>query len=1123
MKSSLHRIAELLLLEQRRCDPSIDWLAATATDVPTALLMAAQAVRAGAPGRALTLLWQLGAGAVGLPSHDDRVVAAALASAAGAQEAIWLPGDVAKDALQRYSGPTSQELRDASPDAQLVAHLAALPERLFRTRTIIHEAGVQQSQTPETAERILTHGLLLFDASTKPILAHEWEPATAYLHSLRADLLWQAGRFEAADTLLRSVERVPDGAVSAHCHLLRGDWAVSSKNDVPPGGTRLDAVLRKPEHRGLADAREAWDKARHGYTRVDSRSGQAAALLRQSGDPEAGERERRYRRQDAFELARACGDDALAALIAMYQVTGRRVTEDEASPHTALAVIADWATGHGSAVYAGGLVQVMANTVGDLRRLGDLPAAGILLTDTRNLARRLGKQVESAVVEPAVRDLSTTDYHLLSLVHGLAGARADLVARSEPPALAAWLQHAVTFHRLIHQVLPTHDANLLEVVSEAFAPVLAGRPRGETSEPIPDLVVQVLADLKMVQQVLIPLFRGREYLRNGWLEDGVAAICAALHVAHSTIGDSAALHQVLALNSLGRHSEAADVARRLARTISPDLAARLLLNSGDAAGARQQLARLPQASAGVVANPEQPWEDLVLRSRIATALGEPADGARLADQAVAMLQERAARLNRDVLRSQSGDDGTVAEAYGAAVLAHTALAEASSDPSVRQSQVDAALSVADASRSALLPIAQAVREALADGTPRPLLKDWLQAGAEWPAAVERATRRLTQRREVDLPVLIAEAEAAEAALARAEAHLRRAAPEVLRRRSQPVTGLAAEVRAALPPDTVLLEYHLTPETLTIITLTTSSASAVTRTISVIEVMGRIARLYDACTSLREADADDLSSLSDLLLGPAATALADHRRVIVVPHRQLGQVPFASLPVPGSGEALDVAHVTSLLPSSGLVPVLARRSRTPDLTRGALVVGDPASAPGRGLERLPHAQAEARVCAALLGTEPLLAERATRDAVMSGAEGRSVVHLAAHGVLDPDRPHLAHLVLSGTDELSLGDLLTTVLGSELVVLSACRSGEGRPTVSGEIVGLSRAVLVAGAAHVVATLGRVDDRLTCEFMTELMKHVVSGDGVANAAHAARARLRAQSKVSGPFWASFVVFGL
>jgi len=144
----------------------------------------------------------------------------------------------------------------------------------------------------------------------------------------------------------------------------------------------------------------------------------------------------------------------------------------------------------------------------------------------------------------------------------------------------------------------------------------------------------------------------------------------------------------------------------------------------------------------------------------------------------------------------------------------------------------------------------------------------------------------------------------------------------------------------------------------------------------------------------------------------------------------------------------------------------------------------------------------------------------------------ILHLATHGLLNSEHPDLSGVILSLVDEhgksvngfLRLHDIYNLDLSADLVVLSACRTGLGK-SVNGEgIVGLSSGFMYAGAKSVVASLWKVDDNATAEFMSYFYAAMLR-DGLppAVALRTAKLEMRKQVRWREPFyWAGFVLQG-
>ena len=96
----------------------------------------------------------------------------------------------------------------------------------------------------------------------------------------------------------------------------------------------------------------------------------------------------------------------------------------------------------------------------------------------------------------------------------------------------------------------------------------------------------------------------------------------------------------------------------------------------------------------------------------------------------------------------------------------------------------------------------------------------------------------------------------------------------------------------------------------------------------------------------------------------------------------------------------------------------------------------------------------------------------------------------------------------------------LVGTDLVVLSACKSGLGDISDEG-IIGLQRAFRMAGAKTVVAALGNVPDKATRIFMTEFYRSLFTGKTRRQAFNDAISFMKSSPDYSAPkYWAQFVM---
>ena len=251
----------------------------------------------------------------------------------------------------------------------------------------------------------------------------------------------------------------------------------------------------------------------------------------------------------------------------------------------------------------------------------------------------------------------------------------------------------------------------------------------------------------------------------------------------------------------------------------------------------------------------------------------------------------------------------------------------------------------------------------------------------------------------------------------------------------------------------------------------------------------------------------MARLHALVWAPLEAALNGCRRVLVVPHAQLGALPFAALP--SAGGALGQRFELALAPSASAA--LRGLLRPPAAARSVLALGDSS--------RLAHAAREAEGVAGLFAQgQVFTGEQATLQTLRKHAGAADVLHLACHAQFRSDNPRFSALHLQ--DGVLTAEWAETLgLRPCTVVLSACESGLAEVGVGDEGVGLVRAFLVAGAARVLASLWPVDDAVTAHFMSRFYGALLDGHSTA----AALGQAQAATMHDHPhpfFWAAFAL---
>ena len=276
----------------------------------------------------------------------------------------------------------------------------------------------------------------------------------------------------------------------------------------------------------------------------------------------------------------------------------------------------------------------------------------------------------------------------------------------------------------------------------------------------------------------------------------------------------------------------------------------------------------------------------------------------------------------------------------------------------------------------------------------------------------------------------------------------------------------------------------------------------------------------------------LQLCSKLLIAPVADLLTEPE-IIIVPDRSLYRVPFSALRDHPGGKYLSETVRIRFVPSLTTLKLIQDSPADYHSQTGALVVGDPKVGEvfykGSPLDitPLPCARKEAETVGRLLGVQPLLGERATKQAVFRELNSVSLIHLAAHGnaergeiCLSPN--HATENIPQEEDYLlTMSDISKVQLQAKLVVLSCCHSGRGEIKQEG-VIGIARAFLGSGARSVLVALWAIEDTATEQLMSRFYEHLVSGESASESLHQAMKWLRSNGFPKVCQWAPFMLIG-
>lgn len=262
------------------------------------------------------------------------------------------------------------------------------------------------------------------------------------------------------------------------------------------------------------------------------------------------------------------------------------------------------------------------------------------------------------------------------------------------------------------------------------------------------------------------------------------------------------------------------------------------------------------------------------------------------------------------------------------------------------------------------------------------------------------------------------------------------------------------------------------------------------------------------------------------------------RIIVIPAGRLGTIPFetlltsktkdknfsfSTLPYLINEVSISYQYASALLYQNMMAPTKVTQQKALLCAPVQFVT----------MNDLPGSGEEVQALQGILGnrgvqTDVLKEMQATEQEFKAkNLSDYQYLHFATHGIVNEFKPELSRIFLresSGDPEdgsLYSGEIFNLNLNAGLVTLSACETGLGKISKGEGIIGLSRALVYAGAENIVVSLWQVADQSTSDLMTDFYQQLGAED-YSVALRKAKLNLL-QTEYSHPFyWAPFILIG-
>ena len=265
-------------------------------------------------------------------------------------------------------------------------------------------------------------------------------------------------------------------------------------------------------------------------------------------------------------------------------------------------------------------------------------------------------------------------------------------------------------------------------------------------------------------------------------------------------------------------------------------------------------------------------------------------------------------------------------------------------------------------------------------------------------------------------------------------------------------------------------------------------------------------------------------------------------MIILPVGRLSIIPFEALLYEEPKENADFSTLPYLVKKYSIryefsaALILQKKPGRPN-DKPAIFLCAPVSFSEKdNLSDLPATESEVKEIASLFSSQQYSSGLYTRDKAdekrvkSPDLKTFSYIHFATHGIVDESNPELSRIFLhseadSEDGNLFAGEIYNLSLDVSLVTLSACQTGLGKISKGEGVIGLSRALVYAGARSIIVSFWSVADESTAELMKDFYKLMLQRKDTNFAADLREAKLHliANKNYAAPYyWAPFILIG-
>lgn len=294
----------------------------------------------------------------------------------------------------------------------------------------------------------------------------------------------------------------------------------------------------------------------------------------------------------------------------------------------------------------------------------------------------------------------------------------------------------------------------------------------------------------------------------------------------------------------------------------------------------------------------------------------------------------------------------------------------------------------------------------------------------------------------------------------------------------------------------------------------------------------IAAFIKQLNASKSADRKVLSTLSSTLyqqlLGPVSNIINNKKRLLIIPYNELSYIPFEALVAPQENQPLLYKFSITYNYSANF---LSTAKNTVSNYKALAMAPFSTASYNDALATLTYSKDEISGLAGKI----FLDKEATKQQFVSLHSQFPLIHLATHAFVNDSLPlqsYIEFYVRPSQNDTShrlyeQEIYRLTLQKTQLVILSACETGNGKLINEEGVISLSRAFSYAGCKSVITSLWKADDAATAFIIKKVHHYLKKGLAKDDALQRAKIDYLESSEIDARFktpayWAHLVLIG-